>query len=703
MRIFFGKISGNVDTDQLVGGYYRAPKASNWFNGVDIGDYVFLIGGGKIQLWQAREWSNLGTGNEQLDFDKLIEDLPLEVKDLVRFKYFKLTVDLIIKTTRSTGASKKAFYEIEYDPGFSEERLLSEDTYRDSANFRKIYVLDDESHKEISPYDFVLKQVDNHWELILPENSDSSLQEKFKPENFGFIGKGKIRKDKILATLKAQANRGKDLSAVVRIMDVYDSIMCEYGKVTSATNYWVVNGFEDAHIEYNIENSVFVMQFQYGKQDTSTVTKRLRTAAAIKPGDKVLLYTGNRYYAHGEFATPDVPFTKRGSLNEQIDKGTANGEGEIMIYDDASCYYEDLTTENGFDGEFGQRLAVLEWEDFHPNGIWIPGISNHASMTRTTIIQLKDSEFYKKVEGTLSGKRDYSMNYEKAKAKAHLLERKFQIILQGPPGTGKTRQAKDIAEYALFGALSRDKKEQAEKLEATERFALVQFHPSYTYEDFVRGITVKAEKEKVIYETENKTLGKLAEDAGKSEEIHVLIIDEINRANLPSVLGELIYALEYRDEAVQSMYAIDEERKIVLPKNLFIIGTMNTADRSVGHIDYAIRRRFAFVEALPRDLEEELGKGLFRAEAFRKVSKLFVKEIEELSVELEVSGHLSEEFAERPQDVWIGHSYFIASEEEFPIRLKYEIVPILQEYIKDGILKKSAEKIITDLLNGNYE
>src|SRR5690606_7139407 len=80
---------------------------------------------------------------------------------------------------------------------------------------------------------------------------------------------------------------------------------------------------------------------------------------------------------------------------------------------------------------------------------------------------------------------------------------------------------------------------------------------------------------------------------------YVLIIDEINRANLPAVLGELIYALEYRGEGVDSMYDLDGDTSIILPPNLYIIGTMNTADRSVGHIDYAIRRRFAFVEVLP--------------------------------------------------------------------------------------------------------
>ena len=150
----------------------------------------------------------------------------------------------------------------------------------------------------------------------------------------------------------------------------------------------------------------------------------------------------------------------------------------------------------------------------------------------------------------------------------------------------------------------------------------------------------------------------------------VLIIDEINRANLSSVLGELIYALEYRGEAVQSMYAIEDDNSLVLPPNLYIIGTMNTADRSVGHIDYAIRRRFAFVNVLPKDLTSELGDQ-FDSVLFAKVTDLF-------------NTNLSPEF--KKEDVQLGHSYFITKNTPIDIRWEYEIKPILLEYIKDGIL-----------------
>lgn len=165
---------------------------------------------------------------------------------------------------------------------------------------------------------------------------------------------------------------------------------------------------------------------------------------------------------------------------------------------------------------------------------------------------------------------------------------------------------------------------------------------------------------------------------------YVLIIDEINRANLSSVLGELIYALEYRGEPVESMYELDGSREIVLPPNLYIIGTMNTADRSVGQIDYAIRRRFAFVDVLPKDLTGQLEDGYeFANEAFQSVSNLF-------------DDSISEEFDKK--DVQLGHSYFIHNNDEtIDLKMDYEIKPILREYVTDGILTESALELIDKL------
>lgn len=179
---------------------------------------------------------------------------------------------------------------------------------------------------------------------------------------------------------------------------------------------------------------------------------------------------------------------------------------------------------------------------------------------------------------------------------------------------------------------------------------------------------------------------------------YVLIIDEINRANLSSVLGELIYGLEYRGDKVDSIYKVNGSNKLILPPNLYIIGTMNTADRSVGHIDYAIRRRFAFVDVLPTP-EPIRETGL---EGFKRVASLFIRNFDEINdwsnPKLERSEHLTIDF--RPEDVMLGHSYFITKEkdenelseaEQWRIKARYEIVPILKEYVKDGVLHESEE------------
>ena len=219
---------------------------------------------------------------------------------------------------------------------------------------------------------------------------------------------------------------------------------------------------------------------------------------------------------------------------------------------------------------------------------------------------------------------------------------------------------------------------------AEGEFEIIQFHPAYSYEDFVRGIVAETtESGNVSYQVENKILADFAQKATDNPNgNYVLIIDEINRANLPSVLGELIYALEYRNEPVTSMYEYEGEREITLPKNLFIIGTMNTADRSVGHIDYAIRRRFAFVDILPDEnvIQNPIAKTLFN-----EIKKLFGNDF------------ISPDF--KAKDVMIGHSYFLVkNEDELRIKLEFEIKPILREYFKDGIFLETANEKI-ELLN----
>lgn len=174
-----------------------------------------------------------------------------------------------------------------------------------------------------------------------------------------------------------------------------------------------------------------------------------------------------------------------------------------------------------------------------------------------------------------------------------LLLRNRQVIFYGPPGTGKTYVARELARHIAGDP------EQG-------RVEIVQFHPSYSYEDFIEGFRPTVSDGSIGYSLEPGPLKILADAARQSDEPHVLLVDEINRANLPKVFGELLYLLEYRNEDIRLQYSHD---RFSLPDNLFVVGTMNTADRSIALIDAALRRRFRFVPFFPHEGEI---KGLLR-------------------------------------------------------------------------------------------
>ena len=165
-----------------------------------------------------------------------------------------------------------------------------------------------------------------------------------------------------------------------------------------------------------------------------------------------------------------------------------------------------------------------------------------------------------------------------------LLKEKKQVIFQGPPGTGKTYVARKLA--ACLG-------------KSDERVTLVQFHPSYAYEGFIQGFRPKTTDGQAGFELRNGPLLQAAERARKEPDAnHYLVIDEINRGNVAKVFGELYFLLEYRDSEMNLQYS---DEPFSLPGNLYIIGTMNTADRSIALVDMALRRRFYFKMFHPDD------------------------------------------------------------------------------------------------------
>ena len=288
---------------------------------------------------------------------------------------------------------------------------------------------------------------------------------------------------------------------------------------------------------------------------------------------------------------------------------------------------------------------------------------------------------------------------------ASLLRLKGQIVLAGPPGVGKTYQARRLVSHVLRldpdddkarspHQLGRILREQPALRDDLGRMAqdilsdasphgvwdIVQFHPSYAYEDFVRGIQAEADAENgaIAFRPVNRIMGILADLARELDpDIPVvLVVDEINRGDLAKVLGELIYALEYRDETVVTPYAVDGGLGLQIPSNFYLIGTMNTADRAIAFVDYAIRRRFSFVHLTP---SREVVAHFYTNPALRESALDLFDQVQGLFQELG-AGYVAEDLA-------VGHSYFLAQNaDELASKIAFEVAPLLIEYHKEGIL-----------------
>ena len=256
---------------------------------------------------------------------------------------------------------------------------------------------------------------------------------------------------------------------------------------------------------------------------------------------------------------------------------------------------------------------------------------------------------------------DVYMDDQQLQTLKTLLMRKKNLILQGAPGVGKTYAAKRLA-YAIMG------------VKDGSRISVIQFHQNYSYEDFVMGYKPNAEEG---FSLVNGIFYEFCQKARVHRDMpYFLIIDEINRGNLSKIFGELLQTIEadYRDNSIQLAY---NKQRFSVPSNLYIIGMMNTADRSLAMIDYALRRRFSFFEMKP-GFDTPQFNAYIKSKNDEKLEKL-VNAVKDLNMLIDSDDSLGSGFC-------IGHSYLCNLEDGYDLEsiVEYDIIPMLREYWFDN-------------------
>jgi len=250
------------------------------------------------------------------------------------------------------------------------------------------------------------------------------------------------------------------------------------------------------------------------------------------------------------------------------------------------------------------------------------------------------------------------------KSVSALLRARRFVILQGPPGTGKTRLAELVKLQTFEG-----------------RGSTIQFHPSVTYEDFVIGLSPDPAEGQLRFTVRPGALMEAAKNASTGD--FLLIVDEINRADLGKVLGEAIYLFEAGEvggpnaRQVRLPHEVDGNAIFRLPESLYVLGTMNTADRSIANLDLAIRRRFSFVTVPPDRSAIEKNAPPIALSFFDDLADVFVEHAPD-----DALGLLP------------GQAYYLAANaDEFLARVKHELIPLLDDYLRQGLLGPAGAEL----------
>lgn len=426
------------------------------------------------------------------------------------------------------------------------------------------------------------------------------------------------------------------------------------------TNYWIYSPGDNAFMwDEFFKNGIMGIGWDEVTNLKDFNSKEEIKAFMKKVYDASYSYKNNAHclwqFAN-EIKIGDIIFVKKG-MHKIIGRGVVTSD---YIYDTSRETYK--------------HIRKVEWQN---KGEWdYPGqtpmktLTNISSYPDTVqkLIDLFAEETpeeipeQKEIKYPLYTREDFLnevyMDEETYNTLTELLETKYNVILQGAPGVGKTFAAKRLA-YSIMGQKD------------TSRVAMIQFHQSYSYEDFIQGY--RPDKDGFILE--NGAFYKFCKAAEEdNERPYFFIIDEINRGNLSKIFGELMMLIE-KDKRGEKIKLLYSNEWFTVPENVRIIGMMNTADRSLALMDYALRRRFAFFEFNPAFSSDGF-KNYLTEKNSPKLEKL-IAAIESLNSTISSDESLGDGFQ-------IGHSYFCTEKEVTDKWLnsvvEYEVIPLIKEY-----------------------
>ncbi|WP_165749494.1 AAA family ATPase [Cellulophaga sp. Z1A5H] len=706
MNIFFGKISGKFDTNQIEEGYYKSDQGSSWFGSIKIGDYAFIIGGDKIQLWKAREWGEKDNV-ECLWFDILNDNLEIKLNKFTSLKFFKITKNLVVLSSRS--ARNKAFFKLEMLTDLGIDYLSNTQTYKDDSLYRKIVVHKDKSFVNEKSQDLQFYYENNQFCFFPNDFTDSKIISNYR-DNLSFGGNGAVRKDNVIAALKSkQLNPSAHfLNNEISMRSIYDTLFCEYNSKNTTSVEEVV--LENPSSDINLEGSIIIInvlnKILFGPPGTGKTYNTINEALKIvdpefheeHKDDRKALNTRFKEYLIKKWDEPKgqiafCTFHQSFSYEDFV-------EGiKPKINDNNDVYYK---VENGVfknicelaDSNLStikiKKEEKLSWdeEEFKRASFYKLSLGNSQFPEDREIYEYCRDNSYVAIgfghgldySGLSENEiRELCLETEQSDTDAqqinyfiHYLKKGNYVLISN--GNHYVRALGKISGDYEFNANSPIRYNQFRKVEWIFIDENIPIEEIYSV-----GLS-----QRTIYKIdENKLKPEFFVKKGQSDYIeneqekkYVLIIDEINRGNVSSIFGELITLIEPDKRAGKH-----EELEVILPyskspfkvpHNIHIIGTMNTADKSIEALDTALRRRFSFTEMPPKskliETESLSGQvnGIVEEINLRDLLNTINKRIEKLI----------------DKDHKIGHSYFLKVNDKASLIhcFKNEVIPLLEEY-----------------------